>query len=125
MNNISALGRCPQCGAWVADLGHWAGVWDGFFDGRVTHGGSAWETRCFGCGAVLRAFHDEQKGPLGEEVTVADLRWELVADKPDREWFVSSHGGLTHERCQWKDCQQRRIKGLAFCYDHMFFRPSG
>jgi len=38
--------------------------------------------------------------------------------------FIAEHGGLSKERCRWRDCPERRIEGLAFCYEHYHSRPS-
>lgn len=65
---------------------------------------------------TLRAAHPD--------FTPADLVWELVADKPDREWFIKEHGGLSEERCRWRTCSGRRINGLAFCFEHYFTRTA-
>jgi hypothetical protein len=84
-------------------------------------GGRRYRTNCFKCGAALQTFHDTcDERWIDKEVTPAQMVWELVADKPDREWFIAERGGLSHERCRWRDCPERRIKGLAFCYDHYF-----
>jgi len=111
--NISALGRCPKCGSWLSDLGTCIGI--------TSPAGGVYQTRCFKCGTVLQSVHDTcDERWIEEQVTPAQLVWELVAEKPDRDWFIAQSGGVSQERCRWRDCQERRINGLAFCYDHYF-----
>ena len=41
-----------------------------------------------------------------------------------RERFIAEHGGLGKEVCLWHGCSERRVNGLAFCFEHYFSRPS-
>jgi hypothetical protein len=41
-----------------------------------------------------------------------------------RENFIAEHGGFEDEKCRWHDCPEKRVKGLAFCYEHYCYRPS-
>ncbi|MDB6029597.1 MAG: hypothetical protein JWM68_5820 [Verrucomicrobiales bacterium] len=40
-----------------------------------------------------------------------------------RERFIATCDGFGEERCRWRDCTERRLKGLAFCYEHYGSRP--
>lgn len=35
--------------------------------------------------------------------------------------MVQNHGGLSDATCQWKQCQEKCVKGLAFCPSHAYF----
>lgn len=35
--------------------------------------------------------------------------------------MVQNHGGITNDTCQWKQCDQLCVKGLAFCPGHAYF----
>ena len=41
-----------------------------------------------------------------------------------KQRFIEGHGGLSKERCRWRDCPERRIAKLAFCFEHYHSRPS-
>lgn len=47
--------------------------------------------------------------------------WAEV-DKPDEEksLLLKYRGGLTEEVCIWADCGKRRVKGVAYCIDHLY-----
>ena len=117
VKTASTLGRCPACNTWVSDIGGIVGVASGT---AANPSGAIYQTRCSSCQATLHAVDnisgDERR--MDKEVTAADLRWGMDIDKPDRAQFISECGGLSLERCRWKDCEQQRINGLAFCYDH-------
>lgn len=35
--------------------------------------------------------------------------------------MVNNRGGLTAEKCRWKQCVNHCVKGLAFCPQHAYF----
>ena len=77
MNSSPTLGRCPRCNSWVSDLGRAVGVWNG---SAANPGGAVYQTRCFQCQVELRAFDDVSgdERRIDEEVSAADLSWEIV-----------------------------------------------
>src|SRR5215204_6582002 len=36
-----------------------------------------------------------------------------------RQYLVQSRGGLTDEKCIWQGCEHRRVRGVAYCADHL------
>ena len=37
-----------------------------------------------------------------------------------RQYLVESRGGLTGEKYIWQGCDQRRVKGVFYCADHLY-----
>ena len=37
-----------------------------------------------------------------------------------RQYLIQSRGGLTDERCIWQSCEQRRVRGVVYCADHLY-----
>ncbi len=37
-----------------------------------------------------------------------------------KEYLVRSRGGVTVERCSWRDCDRPRVKGVVYCVDHLY-----
>lgn len=78
MSNAPIKGYCLRCKAYVNDLGGAIGVWNG----GMNRGGTVYETRCFRCQAILRAFHNScDERWIDDELTPSDLEWEIVDEK--------------------------------------------
>jgi hypothetical protein len=37
-----------------------------------------------------------------------------------RRYLVQSRGGLVEEKCIWLGCEQRRVRGVVYCADHLY-----
>jgi len=51
----------------------------------------------------------------------ADADWAQFDDRPARiAYLIQSRGGLGPERCLWRDCTNRALKGFAHCPEHVY-----
>ena len=46
-----------------------------------------------------------------QKVDFTDLR---------KQHLIQSRGGLTNEKCIWAGCEGHRVKGVAYCADHLY-----
>jgi hypothetical protein len=77
--------------------------------------------RCRRCGQLWRV--DEwDKYQIQFAVKIADSSgWQEFDSEPLRKQFlVESRGGVTEESCNWAGCEKHRLKGVAYCVDHLY-----
>lgn len=47
--------------------------------------------------------------------------WEQIDTVPMQKAFLlESRGGTTQEECMWSNCPKNRVKGVAYCVDHLY-----
>ena len=46
-----------------------------------------------------------------EEIDTTQLR---------KDFLLESRGGITEEECMWARCSKSRVKGVAYCLDHLY-----
>jgi len=52
---------------------------------------------------------------------VSDIEnWDVASEEERKNLLLDSRGGLTHEDCIWAECGKKRVKGLAYCIDHLY-----
>jgi hypothetical protein len=37
-----------------------------------------------------------------------------------RHYVIEARGGTTDEKCIWSGCEQRRVRGVVYCGDHLY-----
>jgi len=45
---------------------------------------------------------------------------EFDAMPSRRQYLIQSRGGLTDEKCIRLGCEQRRVRGVVYCADHLY-----
>ena len=52
---------------------------------------------------------------------VSDIEnWDVASEEERKKLLLDSRGGLTHKDCIWAECGKKRVKGLAYCIDHLY-----
>ncbi len=77
--------------------------------------------RCRKCGQLWRI--DEcDKYQVQFAVKITDLsRWQEFDSEPLRkQYLIEARGRLAEEPCNWAGCDQQRVKGVAYCVDHLY-----
>jgi hypothetical protein len=46
--------------------------------------------------------------------------WRELDAALRRQYLIQSRGGLADEKCIWKGCEQRRVRGVVYCADHLY-----
>jgi hypothetical protein len=46
--------------------------------------------------------------------------WDTASDQQRKKLLLQARGGLTSEKCIWAGCAALRVKGVAFCIDHLY-----
>lgn len=76
---------------------------------------------CPSCGALF-AVDVWDKYQHQVVVRVTDIAvWERTANDVSvrKALLLSSRGGLQDGDCAWAACHQRRVRGVAYCIDHL------
>jgi hypothetical protein len=93
------------------------------FDTMQSGGGNNWTNliRCRHCEQHWR-IDVSDKYQIQFAVKIDDINhWQEFDDLPLRKKFLlESRGGLTEEKCIWQGCSNYRVKGVAYCLDHLF-----
>jgi hypothetical protein len=77
--------------------------------------------RCRECGQHWRV-DDWDKLQVQFAVKISDTsRWEeFDITHLQKQYLIEKRGGLTEEICNWVDCSKHRVKGVAYCVDHLY-----
>ena len=47
--------------------------------------------------------------------------WEIYdASSLIKDLIIKNRGGLTNQKCIWANCENRKVKGVAYCIDHLY-----
>jgi hypothetical protein len=83
-----------------------------------------WKTlrRCTSC---ARLFSVDVRDKYQDQVVVHVVdraRWEEEGDSVSRrkELLLRSRGGTESEPCAWAGCSHPRVRGVAYCLDHLW-----
>jgi hypothetical protein len=50
----------------------------------------------------------------------SDIEWAEFDERPARiAHLIDTYGGLTSERCLWRDCTRRALNHFAYCPEHL------
>ncbi|NVK21597.1 MAG: metal-binding protein [Kangiellaceae bacterium] len=83
-----------------------------------------WATlnQCSECGQLWHIDIAKQN-EIGLCIKVPDqASWKTLDPTQIRlQLMVQNRGGLSDETCKWKQCNERCVKGLAFCPVHAYF----
>jgi len=51
----------------------------------------------------------------------SDSNWEdLDATQLEKGYLLKSRGGTTQDECIWAKCQNKQVKGVMYCVDHLY-----
>jgi hypothetical protein len=51
----------------------------------------------------------------------SDEGWETLDVVPlQKNFLLQSRGGTTEQECKWANCTNNRVKGAAYCVDHLY-----
>ncbi|MFQ5684849.1 MAG: metal-binding protein [Candidatus Binatia bacterium] len=77
--------------------------------------------QCSRCGQYWRVDQwDKYQTQFAIKLVRPD-KWKEFDSVPlEKEFLVKARGGLTDEKCMWASCNQRRVKGVAYCVDHLY-----
>ena len=76
--------------------------------------------RCPECG-TLWGVDEWDKFAVQVACRVGDpAHWRQEIEQSRRALLLQSRGGLTDEVCMWKGCDRKRVKGSAYCIEHLF-----
>ena len=93
-------------------------------DSLVQEDGRRWKMlrRCPSCD---RHYSIDVFDKFQDQVVVRVLNlacWEEEADSinPRKNLLLRSRGGTTSESCMWAGCSRSRVRGVAYCIDHLW-----
>lgn len=46
--------------------------------------------------------------------------WAACSEENRKALLLRSRGGTTDEKCAWLGCEKKRVRGVAFCIDHLY-----
>jgi hypothetical protein len=49
-----------------------------------------------------------------------DHRWDEESEEDRKSLLLRSRGGLTEEKCAWLGCEKKKVRGVAYCIDHLY-----
>jgi hypothetical protein len=50
-------------------------------------------------------------------------QWKDYDDESDRlSYLIESRGGVTDKQCQWQNCNENALQGLAYCPYHAYHK---
>lgn len=78
--------------------------------------------RCDVCGTHWRIdVADKGEGRYAWKVGAFRPDW-AVPDFPELEkaLLLQRRGGETAEKCAWLGCERRKVRGVAYCIDHLY-----
>jgi hypothetical protein len=76
--------------------------------------------QCGSCGQLWRIDEwDKYQSQFAVRVPSAET-WEAFdASELQKQFLISSRGGLEDSECAWSGCFHPRVKGVAYCVDHL------
>jgi len=97
---------------------------DGWVSGLVEDATGNWKTLRH-CARCRRSFSVDVWDNLQHQVVAAvdDVaHWEAEADSVGRrqELLLRSRGGTGEGTCAWAGCRGARVRGVAYCLDHLW-----
>jgi hypothetical protein len=94
----------------------------GFLDSLEEQACSDWRRLCIcpECGTPW-AVDEWDKFAVQVACRVGDPAvWPQEIERARRTLLLQSRGGLTDQVCMWKGCDRKRVKGSAYCLEHLF-----
>lgn len=77
--------------------------------------------RCPHCGQLWSVDEgDKYQTQLAVRIPKNEGWRELDTTPLRRRYLIQSRGGLTDEKCIWLGCEQRRVRGVVYCVDHLY-----
>jgi len=77
--------------------------------------------QCPACGQLWRTDEWDRYQALYACKLNSPAGWESTGiEALIKERIIENHGGLDTSSCLAKDCQQRALKGKAYCVDHLY-----
>lgn len=77
--------------------------------------------KCSTCGQLWRLDEWDKYQTQFVVRIPAGADWELFDATPlQKNFLVQSRGGLTDEQCIWHGCQEKRLKGVVYCVEHLY-----
>jgi hypothetical protein len=78
--------------------------------------------RCEICGTHWRIdIEDRLQQQFVWKVGAFREDWATVEfPEEQKALLLQSRGGLTEEKCAWLGCEKKKVKGVAFCIDHLY-----
>ena len=94
----------------------------GFLEGLTQKETGNWKYLCLCpiCGTYWAI--DEWDKYFDQVVTrVTNIEnWDVASEADRKNLLLESRGGLTNEICAWVECTKMRVKGVAYCIDHLY-----
>jgi hypothetical protein len=77
--------------------------------------------RCRSCGQLWRIDEwDKYQTRFVVRVPSAEA-WETFDPvELQKQFLITSRGGLSDAKCVWSGCRNPQVKGVAYCADHLF-----
>lgn len=77
--------------------------------------------KCRSCGQLWRIDEsDRLQTQFVVRIPSAEI-WETFdASELQKQFLISSRGGLSATKCIWAGCGNPQVKGVAYCADHLF-----
>jgi hypothetical protein len=47
-------------------------------------------------------------------------RWDEESEEERKSLLLKSRGGITTEECAWMGCAKKKVRGVAYCIDHLY-----
>ena len=77
--------------------------------------------RCPRCGQLWSVDErDKYHVPFAIRIPQREGWLEFDTTPLRRQYLTQSRGGLTDEKCIWLGCEQRRVRGVVYCADHLY-----
>jgi hypothetical protein len=83
---------------------------------------ASWKKLCVcpKCG-TLWAVDEWDKYHIQVVSRVSDIgNWDVASEEDRKKLLLDSRGGLTDEICIWAECGKNRVRGVAYCIDHLY-----
>jgi hypothetical protein len=91
---------------------------------KIESGKGNYLARCRDCKQLWRITDSsgDDRRYFESAVKINDsVNWQTFNASPlFKERAIKKRGGLTNEKCIWQGCENRRVKGVAYCIDHLF-----
>ena len=77
--------------------------------------------RCPVCGQLWRVdAWDKYQPQYAVKLSTSD-GWQAFDATPLlKRQMIENRGGVSNERCMWRNCEAKQVKGSAFCVEHLY-----
>ena len=76
--------------------------------------------RCESCGEYWAVDEWEKYGHQVASRATSSTEWDTASEGRRKKLLLDSRGGTTDEQCIWAGCSGHRVRGVAFCIDHLY-----